>query len=80
VTEQTKSKRPFRRSQAANYVTDTYNVPCSSRTLAKLACVGGGPLYRLAGRFPLYEPEDLDAWVRARMSAKRRTTCEPGLE
>ena len=33
-------------------------------TLAKLACVGGGPCFRKAGRWPLYSPADLDAWAR----------------
>lgn len=39
--------RPLRRSQAAQYVQDKWNLACSAKTLAKLACVGGGPLHRL---------------------------------
>ncbi len=77
MTEQPSSNRPLRRVQAARYVTDKFNIPCSPRTLAKLACIGGGPLHRLAGRFPLYEPEDLDEWCRSRIGPKRRSTSDP---
>jgi hypothetical protein len=38
----------LRRIQAAKYITDTYGIPCSPKTLAKYACVGGGPPFRLA--------------------------------
>ena len=46
--------RLLRRSEAAKYITQTYSIPCSPKTLAKLACIGGGPPFRLAGRFPLW--------------------------
>ena len=42
--------------------------------LAKLAVVGGGPIYRKAGRFPLYTQEDLDHWADSRLGAPRRST------
>ena len=32
-------ERHLRRTDAAKYVVETYNVPCSPKTLAKLACV-----------------------------------------
>jgi hypothetical protein len=35
--------------------------------LAKLACVGGGPLFYKMGKWPLYDPADLDAWARERL-------------
>lgn len=68
--------RPLRRNQAAQYIQDKWNLACSAKTLAKLACVGGGPLHRLGGRFPLYETNDLDEWCRSRISGKRRSTSE----
>jgi hypothetical protein len=47
--------RLLRRTEAATYITDTYGIPCSPKTLAKLACVSSdGPPFRLAGRFPLF--------------------------
>ena len=78
MTEQT--SRPLRRVQAARYVAEKYNIPCSPRTLAKYACVGGGPLHRLAGRFPLYDTDDLDEWCRSRLGPKRRSTSELAAE
>ena len=52
---ETAPERHLRRKDAAKYVVETYNVPCSPKTLAKLACVSSnGPPFRLAGRFPLY--------------------------
>src|SRR5262249_34594982 len=51
--------RLLRRTEAAKYVTDTFGLPCSPRTLAKLACVSSrGPPFRLAGRIPLYAHYD----------------------
>ena len=75
---ETTGKKFFRRTDAASYVTERWGVPCSPRTLAKLACVGGGPLYRLAGRFPLYSPPDLDDWVRNKIGPIKRSTSDPG--
>ena len=50
------------------------------KTLAKLAVVGGGPAYRKAGKFPLYEPDDLDEWALAKLSAKVRSSSELRLQ
>ena len=44
--------RYLRRTDAAAYVTDRYAFPCSRQWLAKLAVVGGGPVFRKAGRYP----------------------------
>lgn len=66
--------RYLRRTAAARYVRENWGLPCSSRWLAKLAVVGGGPIYRKAGRFPLYSPEDLDQWAESRIGAPRRST------
>lgn len=64
----------LRRKAAAAYVVTTWGIPCSGNWLAKLAVVGGGPVYRKAGRYPLYAIEDLDAWAQARIGARRRST------
>jgi hypothetical protein len=37
-----KLDRLLRRFRAAEYITDTYGIPCSPKTLAKYACIGGG--------------------------------------
>lgn len=70
----TPTARYFRRAEAAHYVRQTWGMPCSSKWLAKLAVVGGGPIYRKAGRVPLYAPDDLDAWASSRLGAPRRST------
>ncbi|MCF3935320.1 hypothetical protein L1787_18150 [Acuticoccus sp. M5D2P5] len=55
---------------------EAYGFPCSPRWLAKLAVVGGGPPFRKAGRTPLYDPKDLDAWARNRIGQLRETTSD----
>ena len=75
-TEESKSERLLRRAQAAKYVVDTYNVPCSPKTLAKLACVSSeGPPFH-AGRFPLYPISGLDAWAKKKIGPLVRSTSE----
>jgi hypothetical protein len=74
------SSRPnrlLRRTEAAKYVTLTYGIPCSPKTLAKLACVSSeGPPFRLAGRFPLYPVSGLDAWAQSKIGPLIRSTSE----
>ena len=74
------SSRPnrlLRRTEAAKYITDTYGIPCSPKTLAKLACVSSeGPPFRLAGRFPLYPTSGLDARARSKIGPLVRSTSE----
>ena len=53
ATTSNHSERLLRRAEAAKYVVEKYNVPCSPKTLAKLACVSSnGPPFRFAGTFP----------------------------
>jgi hypothetical protein len=75
--EQAPTERLLRRSEAAQYVFETYNVPCSPKTLAKLACVSSeGPPFRLAGRFPLYPTSGLDTWAQSKIGPLVRSTSE----
>lgn len=37
-------------------------------TLAKLASIGGGPIYIKLGGAVVYDPADLDTWARSRMT------------
>lgn len=70
-------ERHLRRAEAAKYVRETHNYPCSPKTLAKLACVSSeGPPFRLAGRFPLYPVSGLDAWVRSKIGPLVHSTSE----
>ena len=65
-----------RRREAADYITKKWGLPCSPRTLAKLAVVGGGPVYRKAARTPLYAPSDLDDWASSRIGKPQRSTAD----
>ena len=68
--------RFLRRDDAAKYVRTKYGFPCSKNWLAKLAVVGGGPVFQKAGRIPLYAPADLDAWSKARIGAPQWSTSD----
>jgi hypothetical protein len=73
------SHTPYlRRRAAAEYIRIRWGIPCSEKTLAKLACIGGGPIYRLFGRIPLYLNVDLDAYAEAKLSKPIRSTSEYG--
>lgn len=65
----------LRRSQAADYLQQHYGA-FTPATLAKLACVGGGPKFRRMGRFPYYTRADLDDWACSRMSQPVSSTSE----
>lgn len=67
---------PLRRDEASAYIRTRYRLPCSEKYLAKLAVVGGGPLFRKASRFPIYDRADLDAWATKRISGKVSSTSE----
>jgi hypothetical protein len=69
-------QRMLRRVEAAQYVRDTWGMPLSRQTLAKLATIGGGPPFRRVGRFPLYEVADLNAWALSRLGPKQRSTSD----
>jgi hypothetical protein len=64
----------LRRKDAAEYLLSKYGFG-AERTLAKLACVGGGPLFRKAGKLVVYLPSDLDAWALSRLGPPRRSTA-----
>jgi hypothetical protein len=65
----------LRRREAARYLKDKYGYG-SERGLAKLACIGGGPIFRKFGKYVVYDENDLDAWAQARLSAPMRSTSE----
>ncbi|OWK28964.1 hypothetical protein [Sphingomonas mucosissima] len=67
----------IRRADAAAYLQERYGA-YTKETLAKLAVVGGGPKFRLLGRFPVYTRDDLDAWAASRLSAPASSTAEAG--
>ena len=68
--------RLLRRRAASEYLLETHGLERAPSTLAKLAVIGGGPLFRRIGRVPLYAPEDLDRWVALKLSPPMRSTSE----
>jgi hypothetical protein len=77
-TELSNSTGPgkMRRADAARYLRETYGIPCVATTLAKYACIGSGPAFRKAGKFPIYSRDDLDTWARNRLGSLVRSTSE----
>ena len=69
------TKRFLTRPEAAKYL-DNCGLPVSKNTLQKMACVGGGPGYRIFGNRAIYQQSDLDRWAEDRMSLPRRNTSE----
>jgi hypothetical protein len=64
----------MRRADAARYIRETHGIPCAPATLAKYACTGAGPVFRRAGKIPLYSRDDLDTWARSRLSEPVQST------
>jgi hypothetical protein len=71
------TERRLGRKEAAQFLTDQ-GYKTAPATLAKLACVGGGPPFHSFGRRPLYTEGDLLAWAQTRTTGLRRSTSDPG--
>jgi hypothetical protein len=65
------------RKEAAQFLTSR-GYKTAPATLAKLACLGGGPVFESFGRRPLYRETELLAWAKARSTGLRRSTSDPG--
>jgi hypothetical protein len=72
------SDRRLRRSEASEYLSSKWGIKFAPSTLAKLACIGGGPVFEHFGRWPLYTQDELDGWVRERLSEPKRSTSDIG--
>jgi hypothetical protein len=69
--------RRIGRKEAAQFLTDQ-GYKTAPATLAKLACIGGGPSFESFGRRPLYTEADLLTWAQGRTTGLRRSTSDPG--
>lgn len=67
------SAQYLRRKLAGEYLKSKYGFG-SEKTLAKLAVVGGGPVFHKAANAAIYKPEDLDAWALAKIGAPQTST------
>ena len=68
----------LRRIGASAYLRQKWGIERAPATLAKLACVGGGPKFYRAGRWPMYDAADLDLWARELLGSLVASTSEPG--
>lgn len=68
-------KKFLNRREAAAYITDK-GLHCAPSTLAKLACIGGGPIFQKFGRHVIHTPSNLDIWVEERLSGPLRNTSD----
>ena len=69
--------RPLlRRVGASRYLLERWGIERAPATLAKLAVVGAGPPYHRAGRWPLYDPDDLDDWAHGLIGEALASTAE----
>jgi len=66
----------LRRKAASNYLHETHGLERAPSTLAKLAVIGGGPIFRRIGRVPLYLMDDLDEWVASKLSPPMGSTSD----
>ena len=68
--------RFLRRKEASAYLRKKYGLDRAPSTLAKLAVIGGGPVFRRINRIPLYSISDLDDWVISNLSGPMRSTSD----
>jgi hypothetical protein len=66
----------LRRKTASDYLLNVHGISRAPATLAKLAVIGGGPTFQRDGRFPLYSPQNLDAYAASVLSAPMRSTSD----
>jgi hypothetical protein len=66
----------LRRKAASAYLLEKFGIERAPGTLAKLATLGGGPVFCRVGRIPIYATDDLDAWAMSLMSGPMRSTSE----
>jgi hypothetical protein len=73
--EKPMSEKYLTRAEAAAYLTER-GLPISKNTLQKMACLGGGPPYRIFGNKALHRPSELVEWASTKLAAPKRSTSE----
>ena len=68
----------YRRKEASDYLFEYHGISYKPSTLAKLACLGGGPKYQLANKIPLYPENELDRWALSILSPLKSSTSDTG--
>src|SRR5262249_9384548 len=70
------TRKLLRRKAASHYLCETHGLERAPSTLAKLAVIGGGPIFPRANPIPLHSTDHLDAWAESLLSAPMRSTSE----
>jgi hypothetical protein len=66
----------MRRREASDYLKTVWGIDRAPTTLAKLACIGGGPSFRHCHRTPLYPSDSLDDWAKSILSPLKSSTSD----
>ena len=72
----TQDKPGLPRREASIYLWDRWRLSYTPSTLARLASLGTGPVYRKRGPFAYYQNEDLDAFAQTKISGPMRKASE----
>jgi hypothetical protein len=68
--------RPLSRREASEYLFERHGIKHTPATLAKLACIGGGPAYRkVHNKIVIYDPADLDDYAERSTSKHAATSA-----
>jgi hypothetical protein len=59
---------------ASKFLFDNFGLRRSPKTLSKLRCVGGGPVFQAYGRTPVYTPARLTEYALSLLSPERAST------
>lgn len=59
---------------ASRYLWERHGIRRSKQTLAKLRCIGGGPVFRRAGKNVIYDETCLDSWAEAQITVPMAST------
>jgi hypothetical protein len=70
----------YRRGEAAKFVREVLNQPCTKTLLERLACTEdeGPEFVYLDGHWPLYSEEALRSWAESRLTKRRRKNSDGG--
>lgn len=70
-----KWRKHLTRRETSEYLLEVYGISRTHGTLAKLACIGGGPSFRKAGsRTTLYERAEVDRWANEILGPEQSST------
>ena len=56
------------KKESSEYCKSAYGLKVSAQTLSQLITRGGGPIYHKFGGRVYYTQEDLDSWIKSRIS------------